>query len=312
MRVITIYNKKGGTGKTSVATNLAANLAAAGYHVGLLDGDEQANASTLTSPHRYGKPTLTHVVCEAVPLRDAMYQARHNLWIVPADMNLSRAVEYVHAQQDFEVLADRIEALQASLVAPTNDMRFPWWDQQEVRVRDFEVLPTTEEEFRTPPDSLDFLIMDNPPNPNALTTAMLYAAQEVLVPMELEQFAYQGLAQMFEDITRKFRRRQQKMKITGIVPMRVDHRGALTVDYLKSVWRTFPALTTMTIHTDKTVPNAQTYHKVACEEDRASRSAKEFFALALWIAGWSGRVAGLETCKHCAAAREIALQPEEV
>ena len=76
-----------------------------------------------------------------------------------------------------------------------NDTCFPWWDQQEVRVRDFEILPTTEEEFRTPPDGLDFLIMDNPPNPNALTTAMLYAAQEVLVPVELEQFAYQGLFQ---------------------------------------------------------------------------------------------------------------------
>ena len=63
MRVITIYNKKGGTGKTSVATNLATNLAAAGYRVGLLDGDEQANASTLTSPHQYGKPTLTHLPC---------------------------------------------------------------------------------------------------------------------------------------------------------------------------------------------------------------------------------------------------------
>ena len=118
---------------------------------------------------------------------------------------------------------------------------------------------------------------------------------------------------MFEDITRKFRRRQQKMKDpTGIVPMRVDHRGALTVDYLSSVWRTFPALTTMTIHTDKTVPNAQTYHKVAFEEDRASKSAKEFFALALWIAGWPGKVVGIETCRRCIAAREIALQPEEV
>ena len=98
MRVITIYNKKGGTGKTSVATNVATSLAAAGYRVGLVDGDEQANASTLTAPHSYGRPTLTHVVCEGVPLREAMYQVRRNLWVVPADMNLSRAVEYVHAQ----------------------------------------------------------------------------------------------------------------------------------------------------------------------------------------------------------------------
>jgi ATPases involved in chromosome partitioning len=311
MRIVTIYNKKGGTGKTSLATNIAANLAAAGYHVGMLDGDEQANTSTLTAPHRYGRPTLTHVVCENIPLRDAMYQARRNLWIVPADMNLSRAVEYIHAQQDFEVLCDRIEDLQKALSALPEDRSFPWRNLPEVRLRDFNLIPTTAEEFRTPPDYLDFLVMDNPPNPNALTTAMLFAAQEVIVPVELEQYAYQGLAQMFEDIGRKFKRRQQQMKIAGIVPMRVDHRGALTVDYLSSVWRMFPALTTFSVHTDKTIPNAQTYNKVSFEEDRTSRGAKELFALALSLTGWQGKVAGLEPCKNCAAAREIAQKPEE-
>jgi chromosome partitioning protein len=311
VRIVTIYNKKGGTGKTSLTTNLAANLAAAGYHVGLIDGDEQANASMLTAPHQYRRPTLTHVVCDSVPLREAMYQARKNLWIIPADMNLSRAVEYVHAQQDIEVLCDRIEDLQAALSAPPKDRLFPWWELPEVRLRDFNLVPISAEEFQTPPEYLDFLLMDNPPNPNALTTAMLFAAQEVLVPVELEQYAYQGLAQMFEDIGRKFKRRQQRMKITGIVPMGVDHRGALTVDYLSSVWRMFPALTTFSVHTDKTIPNAQTYNKVSFEEDRTSRSAKELFALALWLTGWQGKVAGLEPCQNCARARALAEQPEE-
>src|SRR5579875_1542197 len=308
MRVITVYNKKGGTGKTSMATNIAADLAAAGYQVAMLDGDEQANTSTLTFPHRYGRPTLTHVICDQVPLYEAMYQARRNLWIVPADMNLTRAVEYVHAQQDFEVLCDRMEELQAAMKPSLAPHDFPWWQAKEVRLRDFELLPTSAEEFRTPPTSLDFIIMDNPPNPNALTTAMLFAAQEVLIPVELEEFAYQGLVQMFEDIARKFKRRQQKMKVAGIVPMRVDHRGALATDYLSSLWRAFPELATMTIHTDKTISNAQAYHRVSFEEDRTSRGTKELFALALWLAGWQGHVAGVEPCKHCLSAREQAEQ----
>lgn len=305
MRVITVYNKKGGTGKTSLASNLAASLAAAGYHVGMLDGDEQANTSALTTPHRYDRPTLTHVVTEDVPLRDAMYQARRNLWIVPADMMLSRAVEHIQGQQDFEIVCDRVDALRQSLQDPPIDRVFPWHDQSEVRLRDFTLFPTTEEEFRTPPDYLDFIIIDNPPNPNALTTAMLFAAQEVLIPVELEQFAYTGLAQMFEDIGRKFKRRQQKIKIAGIVPMRVDHRGALAIDYIKSVWRNFPALTSpIVVHTDKTIPNAQAYHQVAFEDDRTSRAAKEIFALALWLAGWQGKVAGLDPCKNCSEIRD--------
>ncbi|MFL5627198.1 MAG: ParA family protein [Ktedonobacteraceae bacterium] len=311
MRVITIYNKKGGTGKTSCATNLAANLAAAGYQVGLLDGDDQANASSLTRPHRYSRPTLTHVVTDGVPLRDAMYQVRKRLWIVPADMNLSRAVEYIHGQQDYDILSDRVEALQAALSMPPADRIFSWWEKPEVRLRDFKLELTTDEEFRTPPEHLDFLIFDNPPNPNALTTSMLYACQEILIPVELEEYAYQGLAQMMEDITRKFRRRQQKIKITGIVPFRVNHSGALTIDYLSSVWRTFPALTTFSVHTDKTIPNAQAYQRVAFEESRTSRGSKEIFALALWLAGYQGKIAGLDTCENCRVAREQALQTEE-
>src|SRR6266446_759228 len=199
MRVISVYNKKGGTCKTTCVMNLAASLAAMGFQVGLVDGDEQANASSLTRPHKYANPTLTHIVCDKVPLINAMYQARKNLWIVPSDMNLSRAVEHINAQQDFEVLCDRIEDLQKTLSAPSEDHSFPWQNLPEVRLRDFDLIPTTAEEFRTPPDYLDFLIMDNPPNPNALTTAMLFAAHEVVVPVELEQYAYQGLAQMFED-----------------------------------------------------------------------------------------------------------------
>lgn len=141
-----------------------------------------------------------------------------------------------------------------------------------------------------------------------LTTAMLYACQEILVPVELEEYAFQGLTQMFEDITRKFRRRQQKIKVAGIIPFKVNHTGALTVDYLASVWRTFPTLTTFTVHTDKTIPNAQAYQKTSFEEDKSSRGTKELFALALWLAGYPGKVAGLEVCKHCAAARAQAEQ----
>lgn len=301
MRIITVYNKKGGTGKTSLTTNIAADLAAAGYQVGVLDGDDQANTSALTLPHSYsGMPTLTNVIADGTPLHGAMYQARRGLWIAPADMNLPRAVEHITGQQDMEIVCDRVEELQKTLGQPPADRVFSWMDAPEIRLRDFSLQPTTAEEFRTPPTYLDFLLMDNPPNPNALTTSMLFAAQEVLIPVELEQFAYLGLAQMFEDIGRKFKRRQQKIKITGIVPMKVDHRGALAVDFLKSIWNSFPNLVAPSVvHTDKTISNAQAYNQVAFEEDRNSRAAKETFALALWLNGWSGTIAGLEPCKNC-------------
>lgn len=306
MRAISIYNKKGGTGKTSLAATLASALAMLGYHVGLIDGDEQANASALIRPYRYTKPTLTHVVCDDIPLLQAMYQARRNLWVVPADMYLNRAVERIHANSELHLLSEQVDKLRSSLAEPSPIQPFSWWERPEVRVRDFKIERPTEVEFHTPPPFLDFLILDNPPNPNALTWAMLYACDELLIPVELEEYAFQGLAQMFEDVSRRFKKQQQQIKIAGIVPFNVMHQRSMTIDYLSSVWRAFPALVRHSVHTDTTIPSSQGNQETVYETNRASRAAKEIFSLALQLVNYPGRLAGLDTCNHCVAAQESA------
>lgn len=303
MRVISIYNKKGGTGKTSLATSLAGALAMLGYHVGLIDGDEQANASALVRPYQYSKPTLTHVVCDDIPLLQAMYQARLNLWVIPADMHLNRAVERIHANAELHILSEQVEDLRSSLHEPGEDQRLPWWDKPEIRLRDFKIERPTIEQFRTPPAYLDFLLLDNPPNPNALTWAMLYACDELLVPVELEEYAFQGLAQMFEDVTRRFKKQQQQLKIAGIVPFNVMHQRGMTIDYLSSVWRAFPSLVMPSVHTDATVPTSQGNQETVYETNRSSRAAKEIFALALRLVNYQGQLTNNDKCEHCAAAR---------
>ncbi|HEU5376825.1 MAG TPA: ParA family protein [Ktedonobacteraceae bacterium] len=311
MRAISIYNKKGGTGKTSLATTLASALAMLGYLVGLIDGDEQANASALIRPYQYSKPTLTHVVCDDIPLLQAMYQARRNLWVVPADMHLNRAVERIHANSELHLLSEHVDTLRASLAEPSSDHRLPWRDKPEIRLRDFKIERPTAEEFRTPPPYLDFLILDNPPNPNALTWAMLYACDELLIPVELEEYAFQGLAQMFEDVSRRFKKQQQQIKIAGIVPFNVMHQRSMTVDYLSSVWRAFPSLVKHSVHTDATVPSSQGNQETVYETNRSSRAAKEIFALALQLTNYAGNMSGLEACDHCATARNRAQMATE-
>lgn len=280
-----------------------------GYSVALIDGDEQANASSLIKPHRYTRPTLTHVVCDDVPLVKAMYQARKNLWIVPSDMHLSRAVERIHANAELHLLAEQVEILRESLQPVSSERVLPWWNQKELRIRNLKIQRTTQEELLTPPMFLDFLLLDNPPNPNALTWAMLHACEELLVPVELEEYAFQGLAQMFEDVARRFRSHQQKIKVTGIVPFNVNHQRSITVDYLASIWRARPREVTLCIHTDATVPTAQGNQETIYETQKSSRAAKEVLALALRIVGYPGVLSGLDDCEHCAAARELAIQP---
>jgi len=308
MRVISVYNKKGGTGKTSLATMLASALAMLGYKVGLVDGDDQANSSGLTRPHRYTKPTLTNVICDDIPLIKAMYQARHNLWIVPADMHLNRAVERIHANSELHLLSEHVETLRASLDPTSPNHTFPWWSTPVISIRDFKIERTTVEEFRTPPTHLDFLIYDNPPNPNALTWAMLYSCGELLVPVELEEYAFQGLALMVEDVGRRFRSQRQTIKVSGIVPFNVNHQRGMTVDYLASIWRARPHDVTLSVHTDAAVPASQGNQETIYETSRSSRAAKEVFALALQLVGYAGKLAGLDDCAKCAAARVLAAQ----
>jgi len=306
MRILSIYNKKGGTCKTTCVMNLAANLAALGFKVGLVDGDEQANASSLTRPHRYTKPTLTDVVYGDVPLIKAMYQARKNLWIVPADMNLSKAVEHISASQDFDLFSDRIDALQDTLDPSSDPSTFSWWSEPQVRLRQFKLETTTDEEFHTPPTALDFLLFDNPPNPNSLTTALLFACKEVLIPIEMEEFSFQGLVQMSEDLKRRFRKRKEQVKVAGIVPFNVSHQGGSHMDYLESVWSVYPTLTKASIHHDKSVSTAQGHKLASLEYDKSSRATKEMFALALALVGYQGKLAYLESCEICAEVIERA------
>jgi cellulose biosynthesis protein BcsQ len=142
---------------------------------------------------------------------------------------------------------------------------------------------------------------------------MLYACNELLIPVELEEYAFQGLAQMFEDVSRRFKKQQQQIKIAGIVPFNVMHQRSMTIDYLASVWRAFPSLVLRSIHTDATIPTSQGNQETIYETNRSSRAAKEIFALALQLVGYSGQPIGMDSCAHCLAAQERAqIAPEGV
>src|SRR5215831_12886245 len=94
MRVISILNFKGGTGKSSLAENLSHALALTGHQVLVIDADRQSNAST-TLLAGQASPTLTDVLTKHARLQEVIRQARDNLSVVPADTNLDEASSYL-------------------------------------------------------------------------------------------------------------------------------------------------------------------------------------------------------------------------
>ena len=166
MRVISILNFKGGTGKSSLAENLSYALSQLGHRVLVIDADRQGNASSTLLAKR-ATPTLTQVIQEEIPLAQAMFQARENLFVVPSDSDLDKASSYLNTTPEaFSTLKDALQEL----------------------------------------ESLDYIFIDHAGAYTPVMQAALLASSEMLVPCELEPYATQGLFSMFDKLKRTLRK----------------------------------------------------------------------------------------------------------
>jgi chromosome partitioning protein len=191
-RVIAIANQKGGVGKTTTAINLATGLAAVGHKVLLIDLDPQGNASTgLGVPKEQKSQGTYEVLVSNLKLEDAAYDTRiPNLQVVPTSVDLSGA--------------------ELDLV----DM-----EQREFRLRDALVASTRR---------WDYVLIDCPPSLTLLTLNALVAADSVLVPLQCEFFALEGISHLTRTIERVRRALNPSLEVLGIVLTMYDRRNNLT------------------------------------------------------------------------------------
>ena len=196
-RVLGIANQKGGVGKTTTAINLGTALAAIGEHVLIVDLDPQGNASTGLGIERKSRRTSTYdVLTGAAPMRDAVLRtAVPQLYIAPSTLDLS-GLELEIGQQ-----RDRAFRLRNALRQLNTGAR---------------------------PYDFTYVLVDCPPSLNLLTVNAMAAADSILVPLQCEFFALEGLSQLLKTVEQVKTTLNPTLSIHGIVLTMYDSRNNLS------------------------------------------------------------------------------------
>jgi len=196
-RVLGIANQKGGVGKTTTAINLGTALAAIGEHVLIVDLDPQGNASTGLGIERKSRRTSTYdVLTGAAPMRDAVLPtAVPQLYIAPSTLDLSGLELEIGQQRD---RAFRLRNALRALNTGTRNYDFT------------------------------YVLVDCPPSLNLLTVNAMAAADSILVPLQCEFFALEGLSQLMKTVEQVKTTLNPTLSIHGIVLTMYDSRNNLS------------------------------------------------------------------------------------
>ena len=253
-RVITVSNQKGGVGKTTSAVNLAAALARLGQRVLVIDLDPQANATTaLGLPKNSPKVGSYEVLLEELPLASAVEPT-------PEHLNLFALIgneDLAGAEVKMANLVDRELLLRHALSG---------------------FLQTTESKF-------DYIFIDSPPSLGLLTVNALCAADEVLVPIQCEYYALEGLTQLLENIQRIRSALNPSLQLGPFLLTMFDSRTRLSGDVADDVRSHFPAETLQSIIPRSVrLSEAPSYGQTIVSYDPRSAGATAYLEAAVELA----------------------------
>lgn len=202
-KIISIVNQKGGVGKTTSAINLSACIANYGYRVLLIDADPQGNASSgLGINRKRVKNCLYNLMIEGTSINKVIINTEfRNLDIIPSTIQLAGAEVELATKQDRETILKNA------------------------------ILPIIE--------NYDYVFIDCPPSLGLITVNALTASHSVIIPLQCEYYALEGLSQLMETIKLVRKRLNKNLKIEGIVFTMFDGRTNLAIQVVDEVKRHF-------------------------------------------------------------------------
>lgn len=249
-RIIAVANQKGGVGKTTTAVNLGACLADLGYRVLVVDLDPQGNASTGLGINIRGlQASMYDVILNDVPLEDCIEASSvRNLFVAPASLDLAGAeIELVPA-------FSRELRLKQALA--------------EVR------------------DDYDYVLIDCPPSLGLLTINGMAAASEVLVPIQCEYYALEGLGQLLRNVSLVTKNLNPTLEVSTIVLVMYDARTKLSDQVAKEVRAHFgPRVCRIMIPRTVRLSEAPSFGQPIIAFDPTSRGAVAYRELAKEVSG---------------------------
>ncbi len=245
-KIISICNQKGGTGKTTTAVNLSAALAQHGLKILVIDGDPQGNATSGTGINKNEiEASVYEVILNKVTAQEAILQTSlPNLFIIPCNINLT--------------------GVEIELVGALS---------RETRLK--KALSQVQTEY-------DYIFIDSPPSLGLLTLNALVASNSIIIPIQCEFYALEGVSQLLNTINLIKEGLNSDLEVEGVLLTMADFRTNLTTEVMNEIRNFFKDKVFQTvIPRNIKLSEAPSFGKPICVYDSSSIGAKKYEELAV-------------------------------